>query len=139
MHEVFDHTADIGLRIRATSLEELFREAAVGLFELIVGDLRQLRLVQEIKIDLPFSSGEYDYLLFDWLNELLFQFDSHRLLLCEFNVRLETDRLQAIARGEQLEPARHHLEHEVKAITYHELKVTQESAGEWLAEVIVDI
>jgi SHS2 domain-containing protein len=139
MHEVFDHTADIGLRIRASSLEELFREAGIGLFELIVGDLRQVRSVQEIKIDLPFSSGEYDYLLFDWLNELLFQFDSHRLLLCDFNVRLESKRLQAIARGEQLEPARHHLEHEVKAITYHELKVTQESAGGWLAEVIVDI
>ena len=46
--------------------------------------------------------------------------------------------LTATVRGEPFDPARHVLAHEVKAITYHELKVVRDG-DQWLAEVIVDI
>ena len=56
----------------------------------------------------------------------------------DFDVRVEPGGLAATARGEPIDPQRHHLDVEVKAITYHGLKVQQEGDG-WLAEVIVDV
>jgi SHS2 domain-containing protein len=136
MYEVFEHTADIGLRVRAAGLNELFADAARGLFELIVENLDEVRPTQAEQIHI--ENEEPAYLLFDWLNELLFRFDARHFVCSEFKVSVTPAGLNAEARGEPLDPARHHLDHEVKAITYHGLKVEQAPDG-WLAEVIVDI
>ncbi len=138
MYEVFEHTADIGLRIRAASLDELFRDAAIGLFALIVNNLNDVAPREEATFNITCREGEYDYLLFDWLNELLYNFDSRQLLFSSFETQTSPTGLQARAGGEAFDPARHRLEHEVKAITYHGLKVARNSEG-WLAEVILDI
>jgi SHS2 domain-containing protein len=136
MYETFEHTADLGLRVRAADLDSLFAEAGRGLFSLMVANLDAVRLVEEVSLGVV--GDELDYLLFDWLNELLYIFETRRLVLVEFNVRASESSVQATARGEPFDPARHQSEHEVKAITYHELKVVKEN-GDWLAEVIVDI
>jgi SHS2 domain-containing protein len=138
MYEVFDHTADIGLRIRASTLDELFRDAGVGFFSLIVSNLDEVRPIEKVDFSLSAREKEYDFLLFDWLNELLFTFDTKRLLLSKFEVAISDTGLKAMAEGELFDASRHRLEHEVKAITYHGLKVVHESGG-WLAEVILDI
>src|SRR5437868_3242391 len=133
MYETFEHTADLGLRVRAASLDELFAEAGRGLFSMIVANLDAVRTVEEVSLGVV--GDAVDYLLFDWLNELLFIFETRRLVLVEFNVRVSESSVEATARGEQFDPAHHQSEHEVKAITYHELKVVKEDSG-WLAEVI---
>jgi len=138
MYEVFDHTADIGIRVKAATLEELFREAAEALFSLIVTNLTEVEPRQPFRFGLALRDKEYDYLLFDWLNELLFTFDTRQLLLATFDVKISSSGLEATALGEPIDTARHRLEHEVKAITYHGLNVIQEDER-WLAEVIVDI
>ena len=136
MHETFDHTADLGLRIRAADLDTLFVEAAQALFGTVVEDLATVRPLQKVEIQLP---GEaIDYLLFDWLRQLLYHFDAEHLLFGKFEVHVRPDGLTASAWGEPLDRARHNLEHEVKAITYHGLRVEKVGA-EWEAEVIVDI
>lgn len=135
MYEVFEHTADLGLRVRAADLETLFAEAGRGLVSLIV-DVASVEPRQEAAFRI--EGRERDYLLFDWLNELLFAFEKDRLLYCEFTVVFDAEGLSATARGEPLDLSRHELDHEVKAITYHGLKVEQEAGG-WLAELIVDI
>jgi SHS2 domain-containing protein len=137
VYETFEHTADLGLRVRAADLDALFAEAGRGLFSLMIANLEDVRAVEEVSLGV--IGAELDYLLFDWLNELLFIFETRRLVLVEFQVRVAESSVQATARGEPFDPARHHAEHEVKAITYHELKVAQEPDGTWLAEVIVDI
>jgi SHS2 domain-containing protein len=76
--------------------------------------------------------------LFDWLKTLLYHFDTEHLLFCRFEAHVSDAGLRATAWGEPLDPARHALEHEVKAITYHGLRVEPTPDG-WLAEVIVDI
>lgn len=136
MFEVFEHTADLGLRIRADTVEAVFRDAARGLFSIIVDDLSRVRGLEERSLQI--AGDARDYLLFDWLTELLFIFESQHLLLSEFDVRLDQDGLQGSCRGEPFDATRHRLEHEVKAITYHGLKLVQ-TGGSWLAEVIVDI
>jgi len=165
MFEHFDHTADLGLRVRAGTLEELLAEAGRGLLAMHVANPEAVRCVQSKTIEL--AADEPAYLLFDWLNELLYAFESEKLLLAEFTIELaqasgvrehpdgsgsppghnhqEADasrspmRLRATCRGEPMDPARHTMDHEVKAITYHGLEVHQDGDGTWQAEVIVDI
>jgi len=136
MYELFDHTADIGLRIRAESLDELFAEAGRALFSVIVANFDAVEPVQELALRI--EGSRRDDLLFDWLAELLYTFDTRRLLLSDFRVRVNENGLEATARGEPFDPDRHELDMEVKAITYHGLKVEQDGDG-WLAEVIVDL
>lgn len=136
MFEIFDHTADLGLRIRADDRRTLFIEAARALFSILVVNLRDVCCVQQKEYAI--AGKEDDYLLFDWLGELLYTYDADRLLLSEFEVSLTEDGLRATCRGEPIDLSRHELDHEVKAITYHGLKVEQADDG-WLAEVVVDI
>ena len=136
MHETFEHTADLGLRVRAADLDTLFVEAAQALFETIVADLASVRPLR--KIDIAMTGADRPYLLFDWLKELLFHFDAEHLLLGKFEAHVREDGVTGSAWGEPVDRARHVLEHEVKAITYHGLRVERINDG-WLAEVIVDI
>jgi SHS2 domain-containing protein len=136
MYEWFEHTADLGLRIRAGDLDLLFAEAAQALFATIVEDLATVRPERTVEVRL--EGDERDLLLFDWLKELLYHFDAEHLLFGKFAVEVREDGLTGTAWGEPLDRDRHMLDHEVKAITYHGLRV--EKVGEqWEAEVIVDI
>lgn len=136
MYETFDHTADIGLRITATTLEQLFADAGRGFSSLVVANLDDVQPVDERTIRIVGTA--HDYLLFDWLNELVYLLDHEHLVFSQFTITLEADGLTALCRGELLDRARHQLEHEVKAVTYHELFVKQVENG-WTAEVILDI
>ena len=111
-------------------------EAARALFSVIVKDAE--RIASKVEKRFRIEGRQLDYLLFDWLNELLYTFDVERLLLKDFRVRVHEAGLSALCRGEKLDRRRHVMDHEVKAITYHGLKVERASQG-WLAEVIVDI
>jgi SHS2 domain-containing protein len=136
MYETFEHTADLGLRIRAPDLDTLFAEAGQCLFSVIVEDLGTV--VASRKIDVRLEGTDREYLLFDWLRTLLYHCDAEHLLLARFEVHVRDDGLEGTAWGEPLDRGRHELSHEVKAITYHGLKVERTPDG-WLAEAIVDI
>ena len=136
MYEFFEHTADLGLRVRAADLDTLFAEAAQALFTAIVDNLDAVRPLQ--RVDVSLTGTDREYLLFDWLKALLYRFDAEHLVFGRFEVRVSADGLTGTAWGEPLDPDRHELGHEVKAITYHGLRVEPEAGG-WLAEVIVDI
>lgn len=135
MYEVFEHTADIGLRIESPDLPTLFAEAGRGLFSLIVENLDDVREVETTHVEL--EEPDLGFLFFDWLKELLYRFETEKLLLARFDVRVEGSRLEGDAFGERIDRSRHRLDHEVKAITYHGFKVEQHDG--WIAEVIVDI
>jgi SHS2 domain-containing protein len=136
MYELFEHTADLGLRATASDLNALFEEAAKALTSAIVEDPAAIRPETETTIEV--AGTDREYLLFDWLKELLYRFDAEHVVFSRFEVKVGHDGLTGKAWGEPLDPARHVLSHEVKAITYHELKV-EPTANGWLAEVIVDI
>ena len=136
MYELFEHTADLGLRVRAADLDTLFAEAAACLFSAVLEDIGTVRAEQSVSVEI--AGTDREFLLFDWLRDLLLKFDEEHFVFGRFEVRVRDDGLTGTAWGERLDPARHLLAHEVKAITYHELKVVREADG-WLAEVIVDI
>ena len=136
MYELFEHTADLGLRAWAADLDTLFAEAAACLFSAVVEDIGTIEPRQSVTVEL--AGTDREFLLFDWLRDLLLKCDEDHLLFGKFAVKVRDDGLIGTAWGEPLDPARHLLAHEVKAITYHELKVIRDG-DEWLAEVIVDI
>jgi SHS2 domain-containing protein len=136
MYELFEHTADLGLRVRAATLDALFAEAGECLFSAVVEDLASVRPTVEVRVEV--AGDDREFLLFDWLRELLMRHDAERLLFGKFAVAVREDGLTGTAWGEPIDVERHVLSHEVKAITYHELRVEQTADG-WLAEVIIDI
>jgi SHS2 domain-containing protein len=136
MYELFEHTADLGLRVQADSLEALFVDAARGVLAMLVADPASVRPLTTKTICL--SADEPAYLLFDWLSELLYAFESEKLLLSDIELTIADNKLTAICRGELMDESRHRMEHEVKAITYHGLRLEKMPAS-WFAEVIVDI
>ena len=136
MYEIFEHTADLGIRVSAEDLNTLFIEAGKALFSVIVENLSEVHNEQERLIEIAGSDKEY--LFFDWLSELLYLFEIGNLLCSEFEVTVSKTGLKAKVWGESVDPQRHLLSHEVKAVTYHLLHVEQTSRG-WQAEVILDI
>lgn len=134
MFEFFDHTADAGFRVRAPDRETLYRDAARALFSLIVEDLDKVEPIEQVHLELAGCSD--DELLFDWLNELLYLYDTRGLVFSRFSIRWTDSGLEADVTGARPDPDR--LLHEVKAITYHDFEVKQTEPG-WEARVIVDI
>lgn len=136
MYELFEHTADLGLRVRAARLEDLFAEAAAGMFAAMTGDLESIELRQSVNVEL--SAEGLDDLLHDWLAELLYAFHSRGVLFRRFEVDLQPHTLRGTAWGEPFDPQRHSIELELKAVTYHGLKVEHRDDG-WLAEMVIDV
>ena len=136
MHELFEHTADLGLRATAPDLNALFAEIAECLFSAVVEDVASIRPTMSETLEI--AGDDREFLLFDWLRELLRRFEMDGILYGRFDVSVRDDGLSATVHGEPVDRERHQLSHEVKAITYHELKVERTPDG-WLAEVIVDI
>jgi SHS2 domain-containing protein len=136
--ETFDHTADVGLRVRGDDLDDLFRTAAEGLFDYVVANRAEVRTDEVEKISLRDDSAVD--LLASWLSELIFLSETHHRVFRDFDVRVEDDglRLDATAYGETIDRDRHILDHEVKAVTRHGLKLEREGEG-WVAEMILDI
>ena len=131
--EELDHTADVGIRAYGASLEELFANAAAGMFSLIT-DLERVRPKGEVEVRV--KGGDLGELIVNWLQELLFLHETQRLLLCEFAVTLDGLSLSARARGEKIDKRHHELKLAVKAVTYHNLKI---DPAKGVAEVIFDI
>lgn len=136
MFELFEHTADLGLRAEAPDLGTLFAAMGRALTAAIVerpGEVREVA-AERFAID----GADREYLLFDWLRALLTDFEMTRRVYARFEVSVGDAGLTAAAWGEELDADRHGRGHEVKAITYHGLTV-EPAGGGWRAEVIVDI
>ncbi|MBI1747638.1 MAG: archease [Acidobacteria bacterium] len=135
-YEALDHTADARVRVSGDSMEALFANAAFALFD-TMADLGCVQTRQ--RLSLHVSADNRERLLHAWLSELLFLFATQHLLLSEFCIRsLTPTRLEAEVGGEPLDLGRHTFYTEVKAVTFHQLRVECRE-GEWIAEIIFDI
>ena len=134
--ETFDHTADIGIRAWGSELAQVFEEIAKALFSVVV-ELNTVSARQKMEVTLRADSD--GNLLLAWLKELLFIFETKHLLFSNFKIlNLKSGVLTAEISGEPVNPAKHLLGREVKAITLHQFKLIREKSR-YLAEVILDI
>lgn len=133
---VLEHTADVGFEAYGATRQLVFANAARALTELMV-DATALapRTTAEFQVEGDSASG----LLVNWLSEILYRFDAEGWLYADFEItRLSERALAARARGEKFDRARHTVKVQVKAITYHQLRL-EETAQGWRAQVYVDI
>ncbi len=130
--------ADIAFEAYGSTVEELFESSALALFEAMVKlETVEAKETEVIKLE----SDKVEDLLFDWLSELVYLKDAKSILFSDFKLKIEDKQkyfLSGEALGEKINPSKHHLKVDVKAVTYHMLEVKQEQ-GRWTAQVILDI
>lgn len=135
-YEWIEHTADVGIKVFGDDLKDLFSHAANAFFEIITEtDTIEPRKTYTIK-----AKGDgWEELLVNWLNELLFLFDTKGLVFKEFEIEeIRRYYLRAKAKGELFDLKKHPLKTGIKAVTYHQLKV-ERAKDHWEAQVIFDI
>jgi SHS2 domain-containing protein len=134
--KILDHTGDIGIIVYGRDLNELFFNAGRAFFSLLT-DLKRIRTTLERSIVL--QSENLEELMVAWLGELLYLFDAQELLFRKFHVqKVSRYGLRATARGELFQPKRHVLKREIKAVTYHQVKVENKD-GKWQGRIIFDL
>ena len=134
--EFFDHTADMGIRVSAATREELVVGAIDGLYG-VIGRLEGIGEPRGISFEI---NGEDDAgLLRDLLTEVLFLFEHRREIVADLDVwEFDSGKLHVKGGVRAVDGARSEFQHEVKAITYHEL-VVRSTVNGWEARIIVDI
>ena len=132
-YQIFDHTADIGITIRADTAENIFVDAAGAMFDIITDTHR---IKPKIQIEIKQEAESYDELLVGWLGELLYQYSVRGIVFKEFSVQeLSPKAVRALCRGDK--PA-DKIKTEIKAVTYHELEFRKTPEG-YVARVIFDV
>lgn len=130
-------TADVCFRAYGATLDEVFVNAALAMFEVMV---ETKNVAPKVTKEIEIKGEDLKSLMFDWLNELLFYVDSEGLVFSEFNVKVDEKQMKLSAKvlGEQIDSQRHTIKTEVKACTYHDMEVKKRD-GKWMAQVILDV
>jgi SHS2 domain-containing protein len=131
-----DHTGDIGIAVRAGTLSELFERAAWGMFGVLTDmDTVRDREARAVTVE----ADDRASLMVRWLSELNFLHATQHVLFSRFAIEEMTDtRLAATAWGEAIDPDRHTVYTEIKAITYHQLEIEETDDG-WHVQIIFDM
>ena len=133
--EHYEHGADIGVRGFGVSEAEAFEQAALALTAVIT-DLASVRPLERVEVR---CEAPDDELLFaEWLNALVYEMATRRMLFARYAVKLEGTRLAGEAWGEAVDAEWHHPAVEVKGATYTMLRVAREGTG-WVAQTVVDV
>ena len=135
-YEVFEHTADIGIRVKGKDLKDLFKNAGLALFQ--VSSRKQfIKNKTHVNLNIKISSDNLESLFVDWLNELLSLSAVRGLIFHNIKInKLEDNSIEALAVGSAIN--NYKVNTEIKAATHHQLKVVRKPTG-WLAEVILDV
>ena len=131
----FHHQADIGIRGSGATLEEAFAEGAYALMAVICNPQT---VEPKEAVEITAAVPDRELLFAEWLNQLLYEMDTRKMLFSQFKVHIENDSLKAKAWGEPADPIRHEPAVDVKAATYQLLSVTKQN-GLWTAQCVVDV
>jgi SHS2 domain-containing protein len=131
-----DHTGDAGILVRAPDLKELFARAAWGMFSLVT-DVDAIRLVDIVDIEL--EAPDLFALMVRWLSELNYRHVTEHRLFGKFEIiDMNEEWLAGVVRGERLDPTRHQIFTEIKAVTFHGMRLERGGEG-WEAQIIFDL
>ena len=134
--EHFPHGADIGVRGNGASREAAFEQAALALTAVVTDPAR---VAARERVAISCAAPDEELLLVEWLNAIVFEMATRKMLFGRYLVRLDGNRLEGEAWGEPIDRARHRPAAEVKGATLTALKVARGPAGRWLAQCVVDV
>jgi SHS2 domain-containing protein len=135
-YELLEHTADVGVRARGRTVEEVFEQATLGLAEVIGGQADGSAPGETVPVRV--EAGDLGGLLVDWLGEVLYLHEVRQAAVGDVRVthagdgRAEGAVVLKPVTGVRFEGT------QVKAVTYHRLRVEAEAGG-WVAEVYLDV
>ena len=134
--ELLPHGADVGVCGFGRSKAEAFEQAGVALTAVVTDPIT---VAAENSVEIICAAPDDELLLVEWLNALIYEMATRKMLFSRFEVRIDEHQLLAKAWGETIDVKRHETAVEVKGATCTELKVAQNATGEWLAQCIVDV
>lgn len=135
-YRLFDHTADYGVEVFGSDVRTLFENAASAMFDLAL-DLRTVNgnLVHRIESE----GSDWPDLMVNWLRDLLYLWSGKGMMVKSATIEAISEfRIAAVAGYDLFDPVRHRIRKEIKAVTYHQIEVREESTG-WTARVIFDV
>jgi SHS2 domain-containing protein len=136
IYDSFEHTADMGIQVYGRTLSQLFSHGGFALFD-FMADLSQVE--EKCDREIQLECFDREELFVRWLSELLFIHETEGLILKKFVVLfIRGGRLKARVSGEPYSPENHGIFYQVKAVTYHQIKIWREN-GIWMARVILDL
>ncbi len=135
-HKIIDHTADICVRVFGNSLEEIFVGSSKAMMEIIT-DVEKVNPSKEISIK---AQGEnYEELLVKWLQEILYLHEVKKMVFKDFEIKIENGtKAVGKAYGEKIDVDRHEFYSNIKAVTYHNLKIIS-SKDKYRVDIVFDI
>ena len=132
---IIDHTADFGIRVWGEDARRLFEQAAMALKDLLFGETAVASDRTEV---LEIGGLDWPDLMVNWLRELLYLWAGREQVLAGVRIDTITETgLKASVTSARFDPVKHHLNHEIKAVTYHGINVRETGKG-WEAQVILD-
>ena len=134
--EHFPHEADVGVRGFGRTRAAAFEQAALALTA-AVADPADVEPCEAVAVTC--AAPDDELLLVDWLNALVYEMATRRMLFSRFAVEIDGERLHGRAWGERVDVARHKPAVEVKGATYTSLRVAQKSDGIWIAQCVIDV
>jgi len=138
-YTLIEHTADIGIRVKAKNLKELFKNTALAMFEIMAEKKpnTENRTPRTENVIIKQKADNLEELLVNWLNELLSLSATKELIFFKFKInKLDKNNLEAEVSGYEIK--NYKVNTEIKAATYHQLKLEKNPSG-WSAEVIFDV
>jgi len=143
-YRYIEHLSDIGLEFYGNTIEELFENAAEGMFS-VMSDLKLVKPLEKRKVKITSENASYDDLLILWLERLLYLYEVGSILFSEFKVKkidMKNHRLilDAEISGEKIDLSKHKITVSVKAPTYHMLEIKKDNRRhKWEGRIIFDV
>ena len=135
-YKLINHTADLGIHVFGTDPVELFANAAFATFDMLteIDSLKSLKTT-----NLKVTGDDWSDLMVNWLRELLYFWNGKELLVKTVQIlALSEKELSANVELDPFDPDRHEIKIEIKAVTYHQIQVSEGPKG-WEAKIIFDI
>jgi len=133
--EHFSHDADIGIRGIGNNIEEAFEMAAKSLTEVIT---KLEKISPQIKVQIHCQEDDLEILFYDWINALIYEMDTKKILFNKCHVQINQGRLDAECLGVKINPLTQDLAVDIKGATMTELKVIK-IKDQWIAQCVVDV
>lgn len=132
--EYLNHTADLGIRVFGSTVEELFINTAQAIFEIQISG----KLAIKKEIEIVVEAENLEELLIDWCRELLYNFSVHRFIPMNYDISLQQLKLSARINGDLFDLKRHKIKTDIKNVTYHNLTVKKQKNG-YEATIVFDV
>ncbi len=135
-YKLIDHTADFGIHVFGADPVELFANAAFATFDMLTEmDTLEAREIADLQV----TGDDWADLMVNWLRELLYFWNGKELLVKKAQIlALSENKLSASVELDPFDPDRHEIKIEIKAVTYHQIQVSEGHDG-WEAKIIFDV